>query len=158
MRELLGFPKYFIDEFGNVFREGKRRKPCLNKALGYLQINPVVGGKRRMMYVHRLVAVAYVENTNPTEFNVVNHKDGNKLNNHFSNLEWTNKSGNEKHAFATGLKINALRKLTDRQADDIRHLRAKGSTQQALADMYRISRRAIGSIVNFETYVNNYES
>lgn len=53
------------------------------------------------MYVHRLVANLYLQN----KYNLpdVNHIDGNKLNNNFSNLEWTTKSDNSKHAFDNGL-------------------------------------------------------
>lgn len=38
--------------------------------------------------IHRLVALAFVENPNPTEFNTVNHKDENIYNNYYKNLEW----------------------------------------------------------------------
>ena len=45
-------------------------------------------GKSRTHQIHRLVAFAFVENPNPTEYNTVNHKDENKQNNDVSNLEW----------------------------------------------------------------------
>jgi hypothetical protein len=44
--------------------------------------------------VHRLVALAYVYNPDPIKFNVVNHKDGNKLNNNADNLEWCDQKHN----------------------------------------------------------------
>lgn len=37
-------------------------------------------------YVHRIVATAFCPN--PNNFKTVDHMDGNKLNNHFSNLQW----------------------------------------------------------------------
>ena len=51
-------------------------------------------------YVHRLVAEAFLEKgCGHTE---VNHKDGNRANNHIDNLEWVSSSGNTEHAVATG--------------------------------------------------------
>ena len=47
--------------------------------------------------VHRLVASAFVSNANKLE--VVNHLDGDKSNNYFKNLEWTNYKGNLLHAY-----------------------------------------------------------
>jgi hypothetical protein len=52
--------------------------------------------------LHRLVALAYIEN--PNEFKEVNHKDGNRLNNSYVNLEWVTRSENQLHAYRNGLQ------------------------------------------------------
>jgi len=54
-------------------------------------------------YIHRLVCETFVKNPDPNKFNVVNHLDGNKQNNHYTNLEWTDNAGNMKHASENGL-------------------------------------------------------
>ena len=57
--------------------------------------------------VHRLVACAFLgepENEKMT----VNHKDGNRQNNHIDNLEWLSLADNIRHAFNTGLMKNVL--------------------------------------------------
>lgn len=57
-----------------------------------------------VLNLHRLVALTWVVNDNPEKNIVVNHLDGNPLNNHYLNLEWTTYSGNNYHAINTGLR------------------------------------------------------
>lgn len=65
---------YYSDEF---YEEDKYNVACLTK-----------NGKGETFAIHRLVALAFVDNPNPKEFNVVNHKDENRHNNYYKNLEW----------------------------------------------------------------------
>jgi len=53
---------------------------------GYLRINLVYQGKKKTLPVHRLVALAFIQN--PSGYDCVNHKDECKTNNHVDNLEW----------------------------------------------------------------------
>lgn len=53
--------------------------------------------------VHRLVAMTFIS-LPPEDKPWINHKDGNKANNHADNLEWSSISANIQHAFDTGLK------------------------------------------------------
>lgn len=58
--------------------------------------------KYRAKKIHRLVALAFIDN--PNNYPQVNHKDGNKINNNVNNLEWCNNSQNQIHAIKQGLK------------------------------------------------------
>lgn len=78
---------------------------------GYLRVELSKKGEkghRKKFRVHRLVGEAFVEN--PNNMPHINHLDGNKTNNISTNLEWTNVSGNMRHAYELGL-LNKNRDL-----------------------------------------------
>lgn len=56
----------------------------------------------RQEYLHRLIGKAFI--SNPNRLLCMNHKDGDKMNNSLSNLEWCNKSHNNLHAYRSGLR------------------------------------------------------
>lgn len=71
------------------------------KENGYKVIILYKDNKGKNNYIHRLVAQAFLPN--PNDLATVNHKDGNKANNHLSNLEWASYAENNRHARLTGL-------------------------------------------------------
>lgn len=84
---------------GNVYPrkiKGKILTPTPS-GRGYLQTLLTKEGKGKMHTIHRLVAEAFI----PKESNnlVVNHIDGDKLNNNVSNLEWVTQSDNIKQSY-----------------------------------------------------------
>jgi len=78
--------------------KGKTLKP--NNVSGYHRVTLKSNGKVYLKLVHRLVADHFCEN--PLCKPQVNHKDGNKKNNHYTNLEWVTASENTKHAIKNG--------------------------------------------------------
>jgi hypothetical protein len=70
---------------------------------GYKCVKLHRDGFKKAFLVHRLVAMAFVKNPDPENFDVVNHIDGKKRNNRAKNLEWCDNSHNILHARETGL-------------------------------------------------------
>lgn len=82
-----GFDNYEVSNLGKVrnIKSGRILKPSLNKN-GYLRLWLCENNKRKHLYLHRIIATAFIDN--PDEKPCVNHIDENKLNNDLSNLEW----------------------------------------------------------------------
>ena len=68
---------------------------------GYYAVTFWMNNKAYCRKVHRLVIEAFTPN--PDSLPCINHIDGNKLNNHVSNLEWCTYQANMQHAVRTGL-------------------------------------------------------
>lgn len=91
---------YFVSNLGNI-KNNRRVLKIHPQNSGYLQITFTKEGKRKKFLVHRLVAEAFKPTNDCTL--IVNHIDGNKLNNVVNNLEWCTNSENIIHARKLGL-------------------------------------------------------
>lgn len=95
----INFPKgYYITDDGKLYSE-KRKRFLKGEIIGSGYRRYVISdqGKKFRFFAHRLVAEYFVPK-DKKEYNIVNHKDLNKLNNHYTNLEWTDIAGNTQHA------------------------------------------------------------
>jgi hypothetical protein len=100
------FPEnYKVSNYGDVVNKKTKHKlkHQVNKD-GYNYVRLCNKGKSKYMLIHRLVALAFVDNANPVQFDIVNHIDGVKTNNHFKNLEWCDVRHNTLHAYRLGLE------------------------------------------------------
>ena len=97
------FP-YLISDCGRVKieRTGKIGKPSFDSR-GYPQIVLSVNSKRVGVRIHILVGQMFI--ANPFNLPQLNHKNGDKLYPHFSNLEWATAKDNVLHAFRMGLSV-----------------------------------------------------
>ena len=104
---------YEINELGEIY--SYKTNKILSGSIfntGYRMVRLTINGQKKSYAVHRLVAEAFIPN--PENLPVVNHKDGNKLNNNVENLEWVSQSQNRIHAIQTktsNLAIGKRQKL-----------------------------------------------
>lgn len=97
-----GLDHHTVTEHGVVTNQktGTVLTPNIRKN-GYYLMTIWEQNKCYKKYLHRILAEAFIPN--PEHKRTVNHKDGNKLNNNLSNLEWATHSENISHAHRTGL-------------------------------------------------------
>lgn len=112
---------YMVSDRGNIksldrFIYKKDGKCCLIRGVviqlfktkrGYMQLILHNAGSQKRFFVHRLVAMAFIEN--PENKEEVNHKNGIKHDNSVHNLEWATRIENHRHASVTGLLSTELR-------------------------------------------------
>ena len=90
------------NQYGKEFVSSTKEKILKSTKynMGYLYVS-LSNIKTKNVPVHRLVATAFI--SNPNNYKIVNHKDGDKLNNCVDNLEWCTQKFNVDHAWRNGL-------------------------------------------------------
>ncbi len=106
-KEIDGWPEYLISNYGQVFSKRRNRVLKLGKSNGYFQLTLCVNNVLVDVRVNRLVSFAFVDGY--FEGAIVNHKNGIKTDNTYSNLEWITSRDNIRHAFAMGLAPRRFR-------------------------------------------------
>jgi len=146
------FLKYDVDRIGNV-KNIKTGRSIASQTThrGYLRANLYINGKTKGFYVHRLVGYKYLSNENNSPF--INHKDGNKLNNCHSNLEWVTRSQNVQHGLRTKLipsgESSVKSKLKESDVLFIREMaKEKLINQLEMSRLFNVSHSAVNLIVN----------
>jgi hypothetical protein len=163
-----GFERFYeVSEYGEVRRTQNRR--WRKKGTAVTQNRDRFGYRRVQLYdsktrqrhtfaVHRLVMQAFVGDC--PDGHEVNHKDGDKANNHLSNLEYVTHRENIQHSFK---KLNrtqrvprgeqsGVAKLTAAQVLEIRARAANGERRMALGTEFGVTSTCITSIVRRVTW------
>lgn len=156
-----GLNHHKVSNYSRVYDYRKEQFCNLHKdSKGYLYIIAAANGLKKNIRVHRIVLASfnYVPGCENSYIFLVNHKDGDKTNNCLYNLEWTDYSGNIKHAYNTGLinnkqgedRVNS--KITNNQAEEICKMLQSGITITEVANITSISRDIVQSIYNHRAW------
>jgi hypothetical protein len=135
---------------GKLLKPGKEH----NK---YFKVSLSRNCKSKNYPIHRMVGEAFC--IHPEGKNYINHKDGNKENNIFTNLEWVTMGENALHAFKTGLRSlagesHSQAKLKEREVKFIRYLKKiyPQITGKSIALFFGMTDVAIFDIWNFKNW------
>jgi hypothetical protein len=108
------------------------------------------------VFGHRIVAEAFIENNN--NYPIINHMDGNKLNNNVENLEWCTYSQNNQHAVDNKLRASpqgervGTSKLKSADVINITECISDGFSLSAIARFYGVAQPTIRSIAIGRTW------
>jgi len=139
------------------FSKCRLLKPNIDR-YGYRRIYLYYKGRRYNIRIHKLVAVSFIGDI-PNGYEV-NHKDGNKNNNFYKNLEIVTKLDNIKHAYRTGLIVHKGVKNSQAILDegDVLLIRDffldKRFTYNILSDIFNVSYSTIYDVVNRNTWTH----
>lgn len=161
-RTVPGYPAYEVSVDGLVRRcQGFRCRRAHRVLMpfirpnGYAQILLYQGGQRRRFGVHQLVALAFL-GPKPSPQHEVAHLDGQRLNNHVSNLAWLLPIENDAHKDLHGTRLRGSQihsaKLVEAQVVLIRQALAVGIRQCVLAQTYGVSDSTVSLIARGKTW------
>jgi len=138
--------RYFASSEGHIYNASGKRLSAGKTSRGYLSVSLCDGSrpkKPRSFLVHRLVAAAFLGESDLT----VNHIDGNKLNNKLSNLEYLSVADNNRHAVKVlGHHVGEKNHNCRLTYDQICEIRESKSKRRELALAYGISVDYVGRI------------
>ncbi len=123
------------------FKAGRVLRPHLNRA-GYEVVAPKIGARRKKVFVHRLVAIAFVAGYRSDLS--VNHINGRKTDNRAANLEWMTLAENTGDQWRQGLadlrgENQPGHKLSTKQVVSIKRLLEAGASRTDLAIVAGVS-------------------
>lgn len=151
----LGYPHYCATYDGRIYSLHTNKFLSDSKLIGeYKGVTLCENSCRTEQLQHRLIAEAFIPN--PENKPVVNHKNGNKVDNRVVNLEWTTHKENVLHAMSTGLRqtevINEYRPIEDSVAVEICKMLEQGSRNKDICNMFNLRQSVVSDIKAGRSY------
>lgn len=150
---------YSISNFGRVKNNNTNillHPDIYNK--GYYRITIKINNHKTTLFIHRLVAKYFVENTN--SYNTVDHIDGNKLNNVYTNLKWcsikenTNNPNTKSNILKGILNSNKGNKNAVLLLDDNKNIIKEFRSAKQAAEYFNINGTYMSNYLNNKTLYN----
>lgn len=152
------WPNYGVSKCGRAFRwdTEKELKVGMLTAGDYPVFRVSHAGKASWACIHYAIMDCWVENPNEELYVEVNHKNGNKLDYSFDNLEWATKSQNQRHAIETGLKPRGEDLYNSSMREELVHVICQelqeGCLPKDLSKKHGVSEHAIRKLRDGSTY------
>lgn len=153
-----GFNNYWVDTNGDVYNlDRPTAEPLCSWVVntGYLQVKLFKNGKAYYRYVHRLVALAYVDN--PNNYKYVMHLDGDKTNCDASNLAWGTNSQNTQDGYDSGAYKFKSRSHAVVAVNKETGKRYEFPSIRQLSENLGLNRKTVSAILKGEKTTNNYK-
>lgn len=152
------FVGWRISNFGRVHNNKKLKLRSISIGVnGY----SMIGRRGETLVIHREVASLFISPP-PSDKHTVNHKDGNRRNNHVSNLEWVTHKDNIRHAHDTKLSGTTQRYATANQGKRMRKFTASDiqtimqlietTPINTIATQFNVNRTTINRILSNNGY------
>lgn len=155
-KKIKGYPNYSINENGDVKRYGRILKQRKIGGSSYFYVSLSKKSIVKNFYIHRLVLLTFVGK--PTKGHECAHLDGNKFNNHISNLKWVTRKENFSHKKLHGTEIFGSRngncKYGTKIIEKIKRDFSDGASNSALGKKYGLRRRYVWEITSGIARVN----
>lgn len=111
IKQIEGSNTDYVSINGNIYKNIKddlffEKSTHINKNNSYVYCGITFPEGNKSRRVHRLIAIAFIDNPNPNKFNVVGHKNNIKYDNRIENLYWTTVAENTQKAYDDQLAKN----------------------------------------------------
>ena len=134
---------YEVSNYGRLRRKNSGKILKFKKHRdGYYMVNISANGVRKTLQVHRIVAKAFVENTN--DLPCVNHVNENKNDNRVLNLEWCTVAYNNSYGSRVGRVYIGVKQICSKTGKVLNVF----PTMSAAADFIKSSESVISGVVN----------
>lgn len=156
-KDISGMSKYQICNLGKI-KIKATSKIMKQRIVGeYMRVKITDdNSKRKSILIHVYVAKYFVENTNPEKYSIVDHIDGNKMNNDYTNLRWTDHSGNMQN-YQNFRKYNGRETVQYKEMTIVNEWKDIKEVVKQTGYNYKSVMNAISKNISFDTFIWKYK-